>query len=289
MLRVRRSKFAPRQTGLTPSLRFPCRVVALGLRHYRVVVGSKMGLLPPRDVIARIVLLPVLLWQGLRIRRTALVLPEADGPRFGVAGQGRPLRLLVVGDSSAAGVGVEQQDDALVGQTLKHLTPHFEVTWRLIAVTGATTKSTLAMLKADRLQNTDRFDAVVVALGVNDAVRLRPIKTWVRRARAVREMLKTQYGAKLLVIPGVPPISDFPALTPLLRWTLGEHAKRLDKALAEDLRDEPAIEYVPFNLRLDVRNMAVDGYHPNEAGYAYCGKMASARILAHFHEETSDS
>ena len=51
---------------------------------------------------------PVLLAQGLRMRRVALRLPEAAGPREGRVGEprGRPLRLLFLGDSSAGGVGV---------------------------------------------------------------------------------------------------------------------------------------------------------------------------------------
>ena len=56
----------------------------------------------------KITLGPLLLWQGRAVRARALKLPEAAGPREGREGQGAPaLRLLVVGDSSAAGVGVE--------------------------------------------------------------------------------------------------------------------------------------------------------------------------------------
>ena len=62
---------------------------------------------------------PLLLWQGRRVRRDTPKLPEAEGPRDGIAGAdrpGRPLRLLIVGDSSAAGVGASVQDEALAGR-----------------------------------------------------------------------------------------------------------------------------------------------------------------------------
>lgn len=62
---------------------------------------------------AKLALAPVLLHQGRTVRRTALWLPEPAGPRQGVAGGGEPrLRLLVVGDSSAAGVGLQHQSQA---------------------------------------------------------------------------------------------------------------------------------------------------------------------------------
>ncbi len=65
---------------------------------------------------AKLALAPVLIVQGRRVRRLALRLPEAAGARAAVAGSGaRPLRLLIVGDSATAGVGVARQRDALAG------------------------------------------------------------------------------------------------------------------------------------------------------------------------------
>lgn len=61
---------------------------------------------------------PLLLWQGRRVRATALRLPEAAGPR---TAEGSALRLLIVGDSSAAGVGAAHQDEALAGRLAQAL------------------------------------------------------------------------------------------------------------------------------------------------------------------------
>ena len=81
---------------------------------------------------------PLLLWQGKRVRKLALHLPEAAGPRSGVSGDAQlpPLRLLICGDSAAAGVGVTLQDDALSGQLVSLLAPHYRVQWQLEAQTG---------------------------------------------------------------------------------------------------------------------------------------------------------
>ena len=63
-----------------------------------------------------LVLLPLLIWQGGRLRTTMPRLPEADGPRTGLtSGPAPSLRLVILGDSSAAGVGVGRQDEALAG------------------------------------------------------------------------------------------------------------------------------------------------------------------------------
>ncbi|MDH3952646.1 MAG: SGNH/GDSL hydrolase family protein, partial [Gammaproteobacteria bacterium] len=57
------------------------------------------------------------IWTNLRVP----TLPEPPGAREGSAGKGPPLKLLVVGDSAAAGVGVSRQDEALLGQVVSRL------------------------------------------------------------------------------------------------------------------------------------------------------------------------
>ena len=60
-------------------------------------------------VLATAVLFPILIPQGLYVSITVPRLPEPTGERVGEVGHGSPLRLLIVGDSSAAGVGVATQ------------------------------------------------------------------------------------------------------------------------------------------------------------------------------------
>jgi len=103
-----------------------------------------MGFLPPLDVLARLPLAP-LVFQVLRIKRKALILPEAAGPREGCSGKGSDLRVLIVGDSSGVGVGVADQRDALSGHLVAALEKTHRVGWKLVAKTGATTKPASAL------------------------------------------------------------------------------------------------------------------------------------------------
>ena len=104
-----------------------------------------MGFLPPLDVLVRLPLAPWMLFQGLRIKRKALILPEAAGPREGCSGKGSDLRVLIVGDSSGVGVGVADQRDALSGHLVAALEKTHRVGWKLVAKTGATTKPASAL------------------------------------------------------------------------------------------------------------------------------------------------
>ena len=122
-----------------------------------------------------ITLAPVIVPQGIWTNLRVPTLPEPAGARQGRVGEGPPLRLLIVGDSAAAGVGVSRQDDALLGQVVSRLRRRYCVEFELQARTGFTT--------ADILQRLDEmapqaFDVVLTSLGVNDVLALTGRATW---------------------------------------------------------------------------------------------------------------
>ncbi|HNA98623.1 MAG TPA: hypothetical protein PLC19_04075, partial [Marmoricola sp.] len=63
--------------------------------------------------------------QGVLVKRRAERMPEAAGVRGTIAhttaDPEQRLRLVVLGDSSAAGIGVDHNQDGMAGQTALHL------------------------------------------------------------------------------------------------------------------------------------------------------------------------
>ncbi len=66
---------------------------------------------PSWDMGLQLALGPLLLAQGLYVRKTISKLPEPQGDRAGICGSGRELHMLILGDSAAAGVGAASQPD----------------------------------------------------------------------------------------------------------------------------------------------------------------------------------
>lgn len=232
-----------------------------------------------RLAVAKWALGPVLLAQGRRVRRTTPVLPEPPGTREGTAGEGPLLRLLVVGDSAGAGVGAATQDEALTGRIVERLRGRFRVEYRLIAETGATTASTIR-----HLERLDPFavDAVVTSLGVNDVTGDVGVARFLELQARLRELLRSKFGARLVLVSGLPPMGRFPALPQPLRWYLGARARELDRALAVALPDGRGAEHLPFEGEVSPGNMAADGFHPGPAIYEAWGAFAEARITSAF-------
>jgi len=230
------------------------------------------------DTAAKIALAPLLVAQGLRVRRDALRLPEPPGPRAGESGDGPPLRLLIVGDSSAAGVGAPDQALALSGQLVAALGQRHRVTWRLIARTGATTADTLARLQDEA---PDRIDAAVTALGVNDVTHSVPLTRWLDQQTALRLCLAGRFAARLVLSSGLPPMRHFPALPQPLRWVIGGTAQRFDAALARHTAADTGWHHVAFRMALTPELMAEDGFHPGPKGYALWGSRLAEAIDFH--------
>jgi len=230
-----------------------------------------------RHALATIALGPLLIAQGRWARARTPVLPEPPGARRGETGRGDgpALRLLVVGDSSAAGVGADDQEQALLGQLVSALSRTQDVAWRLEARTGATTAGTIDHLA--RLAP-ERFDAAVTALGVNDVVRGVRLRPWLADQRRLRELLRERFGIRVLVVSGFPPVHGFPALPQPLRWYLGRRSSELDQALRSELRPESDVRFLPIDFEMDPGAMASDGFHPGPRVYEKWGARAAALI-----------
>jgi lysophospholipase L1-like esterase len=229
---------------------------------------------------------PLLMWQGRRVRRLTPRLPEAAGEREGVAGAdrpGRPLRLLIVGDSSAAGVGVAAQRDALSGQLLERLDAALArpLRWKLVAQSGATTAQAMALLAREPA---DRFDVAVVALGVNDVTAMRATARWLADVHALQRHLRERHGVRRVLWSGLPPMHRFPAMPQPLRGVIGLHARGLDVALARWCALHAAgplarVTHVPMPRMTDPSMVASDGFHPGPAAYGVWADTLMPHIL----------
>ncbi len=240
-------------------------------------MGFCFGILPVPSVItqlAGLLLAPVWLSQGLYVRATTPRLPEPPGPRSGTEGEGPVRRLLIIGDSSAAGVGAVHQSAALSGQLRAGLRARYRLQWRLLAETGLTTRACHRRLQ--RLEP-EPVDAVVTALGVNDVTGGAGLAAWQQGQTALVGLLRSRFAARHIILSGLPPVSRFPALPQPLRWYLGQRAVRFDRCL-ENLAAREQCHYIAMNFTLDPDLMAADGFHPGPGIYAAWGEAAAARL-----------
>ncbi|WP_333607050.1 SGNH/GDSL hydrolase family protein [Arsukibacterium sp.] len=212
---------------------------------------------------------PLLYWQGKRVRKLALRLPEAAGRRNGISGSGEPLRLLICGDSAAAGVGVSEQQQALSGQLVALLAERYQVTWQLAAKTGLDSPglNTLLQQLYSHKNAVYPLDLVVVSIGVNDVTALRNKAEFQQQISTLLTRLTTDFTNPQVLFSAIPPMQHFTALPSPLNIWLGLKAAMLNQALANELKNWPKAQLVSSKQALTPDILATDGFHPSAKGH----------------------
>lgn len=233
-------------------------------------------------------LLPLMYLQGRRIRSSVPRLPEATGPE-GVCGSGSKgvIRLVCIGESTFAGVGVKTHEEGFAGSLAKALSEQMDVAvqWKVYAKSGYTARTVREKL-VPRITETDA-DLIVIGLGGNDAFTLNTPWAWQRDIRGLIDALRQKFGDTPIVFANMPPIREFPAFTPLIRFTIGNLVEILGEALHTLTARLPNVYFSSriitireWITRLDVgaspADFFSDGVHPSRLTYQAWAKDLAA-------------
>lgn len=223
-------------------------------------------------------LAPIAIGQGLWTRRSALRLPPVlddtaagaeppiePGNASGKFSDGEPpLRLLVVGESTAVGVGATRPQAALAPRLAEvlHREQGRPVRWQVVGENGI--RAAGLAQKLCRHRDLLATDVAVVLLGANDTSGLSSIRRWRQDLGLVLSLLGERCE-RIFVAP-VPPFHLFRLLPYPLRWLLGHRGLALCEARRALARPGHVI-VMEGEFPTDRRYLATDGYHPSDLAY----------------------
>ena len=231
---------------------------------------------------ATLVLAPAVIIQGLKVKKNTPRLAEPAGLRSGRLGSGTALSVLIIGDSAAAGVGVESQSDALSGALANILQQDFELEWLLHAKTGDC--STRITQQVQQLE-TQSFDVVITSVGVNDVTKFKSAKKWIQQQKTLYALIQNKSNPKLIIAAGVPPMQLFPALPNPLAWLFGQYAKAMNHELEQFVQTQPNMYWIKYDLQKFQQlnlEMARDGFHPSKEIYQLWAEQLAEQIRTRF-------
>ncbi|WP_187968534.1 SGNH/GDSL hydrolase family protein [Aquibium microcysteis] len=211
---------------------------------------------------------PIYAWQGIGVRlRTQRLLP-AEGPvTHTIPGQGVAVRLLVLGDSSAASVGIARTDAgmaALLAGMLARDTGR-PVTWRAAGFNSATATQ-LRDVVVPNLAHDD-WTHIVVSVGTNDAKNFHTVSRFKRDFGGLLYALRAKFPGARIVWSPVIDMTTVPALPPLLARILEVRAQAINAMGTRLCHERGAVPASRLPVEDPARGFSTDGFHASEAGY----------------------
>ena len=218
-----------------------------------------------------------LLYLQARLARNAIGFTEWERPRIdGVHGDGTgsPIRLLMAGDSTAAGFAVDEAAQTPGVMIARGLSAAAErpVRLRCTAVPGATSAHLKSQLERARVHEEDaRFDLAVIFIGANDVIRrVRPNDAVAQLRATTRQLISRGTSVVVATCP------DLGTVRPI-GWPLRSVARRASRQLAAAQTiavTEAGGRTVSLNDLLtdgfvaDPTMFGPDRFHPSAHGYA---------------------
>ncbi len=199
---------------------------------------------------------PLLLVQGQAVRRRTPLLPVCGNDQGMEPGQGRAVRLGLLGDSIIAGVGVSAQAEGLSGRLAWHLARATgrPVEWRCVGLNGARAQDLLEVELP-----LEQPDLVVVSAGVNDVLRLTSGNAFRRHLQA----LGRRWGSQPIVLAGLPDFACYPGLPRPLKDVMAWRSRTLVRAAQ---RLGPPWTIYGLIRPLQAEEFSPDLFHPGPRG-----------------------
>ncbi|MDP5169083.1 MAG: SGNH/GDSL hydrolase family protein [Bacteroidia bacterium] len=237
-------------------------------------------------------LLPIMAMQGKRIRKAVPPLPPAEGPQGSASFPSDDhLRLLAIGESTIAGFGVATHEEGFTGTLARELSAMLasNVTWRVYARGGYTADR--VRLKIIPKIEEEQADLIVVGLGGNDAFTLNRPWRWRAHIRKLILAIRERFPDSPIIFTNMPPIKEFPAFTPLIKWVVGNLVEILGNELTKEVSEHENVFYsaeiITMKGWLRKRNMSgqvsdffSDGVHPSLITYQVWAKDLAEFVVA---------
>lgn len=235
--------------------------------------------------IVSIPLLPILYFQGNTIRKTVPKLQEATGTEGEAKSEGSSTltRLLVLGESTVAGVGVKTHEEGFAGIFAKELSLRTKKTvhWKVYARSGYTAKKVRFKIVPKIAEY--KFDLIVIGLGGNDAFTLNSPKKWSLQIQLLIDELRMRFGEVPIYFTNMPPIKEFPAFTKTMKFVVGNLVELLGEELECVVRRNSNVYYNSevitikmwtkrLNINSKENKFFSDGVHPSKYTYQVWAK-----------------
>lgn len=223
---------------------------------------------------------PIALYLGLKVRsRTPRLLPPT-GPKTGQIGKtGKAAyNILIIGDSSAAGVGVDDINETIGPQLAQilHQKTRAGVSWRIAGANSAISEEVRDYV-VPNLQR-GAYTHIVLCVATNDMKNFLSDRRFKKGFGGLLYALHAKWPDTPIIWTPMLDMTTVPGLPPLLRVILRMRADIINRRGRQLCRERHAIVTPPLDST-DPSGFSVDGFHASAAGYHYWAGVLAQTIL----------
>ncbi len=249
-------------------------------------------------VLIALPLLPIMYFQAKKIKARFPSLPEAKGGQGSApSSEKKRLRILTIGESSIAGVGVATHEEGFTGTLARELSKLLQTTvdWKVYAKRGFTAKKVEETILPQITESEEDVDLLVVGIGGNDTFQLNRPKRWKKDMQKLIHALQEKFKDVPIVFIDLPPVRELPAFTKIIKLILGHLREMLADELDRLVLHYKDTYYYPHSItmrdwmeRYQVPNQSVaaffsDGVHPSKLAYQVWATDVAQFMMAHPH------
>jgi len=225
--------------------------------------------------------LPVYVWQGIAVRMRSIRMPPPQGPvRHEIEGAEPTINLLVLGDSSAAGVGLETTDGLLairLAQLIAARTGR-RVVWRAAGFNSATAGQ-LRDFVVPNLAPED-WTHIVLAVGTNDAKNFHTVRRFKKEFGGLLYALRAKWPQARIVWSPVVDMALVPALPRALGRLLEIRATLVNRMGERLCLERGVVPATRLPILDPAAGFSTDGFHASEAGYRAWAEHLEGVVMA---------
>jgi lysophospholipase L1-like esterase len=232
------------------------------LNHFDQAMRNRFSYFLEMSVL--IPVFPILYILGKKLKNDIIKLPSRS-EYLKIETDGSKPKLLIIGESTAAGVGASSKETTFASQIFKHTGEKFAIT--NIGENGLKAENLQGLYKKLEGEIGNSFSKAIILIGANDCFKLTSPWKFKRELEIFSLFLIKEKNVENITIPLIPPVHEFPLLPAIMRFFLGWHRNILTAELESLEKSVSQISFDNHKSKTSEVFYSEDGIHPSDYGY----------------------
>jgi lysophospholipase L1-like esterase len=213
--------------------------------------------------------LPFFYFKGKKLRDTIIKLkPQSEF--LELAQENNIKNILIIGESTAAGVGASTQEKTFAAQIYHQSDKAFNI--YNLGKNGLKAGRLKRLLAHAKQEIPEKFEIAIILIGANDCFKFTPPGRFRHQLKGFIELLLDQKSVQQVILLSIAPVQHFPSIPRIMRFFLGIHRSILTRELKSLRKNISRLDFNNFKFKMSSEFLASDGIHPSDKGYEFMAK-----------------